>query len=174
METKKKNSKYTKMWIVPTIVVYIVGIAILLWGMCNFFASCSPRIVEKVVTEVEYRDRVVHDTATVEITKEVEKIVTRDTVSHLENTYASSDAVVSDGFLTHSLESRPQIIKVPVEVHVTDTIVKEAQIYTEIQQVEKPLSWWQSFKLDAFWWLVGATVVLIGLVFLIMKLKTLF
>ena len=45
------------------------------------------------------------------VEKEVEKIVTRDTVSHLENSWAKSDAVVSDGFLSHSLESIPQIVK---------------------------------------------------------------
>lgn len=164
METKK-NNKYTKMWIVPTILVYVVSIAILLWGMCSFFASCSPRIVEKVVTEVEYRDRVVHDTATVEITKEVEKIVTRDTVSHLENTYAKSDALVSGGFLTHSLESIPQIIEVPYEVHVTDTLVKEAQIIEKEVNVEQPLSAWKSFEIKAFWWLVGGIVLLLLIIF---------
>ena len=102
---------------------------------------------------------------------EVEKIVTKDTASHLENTYAKSDAIVSGGFLSHSLESKPQIIIVPVEVHVTDTLYKEAEIRTETVEVEKPLSWWQKFRIDAFWWLIGAIVLLIGLVFLIMKIK---
>lgn len=89
---------------------------------------------------IVYRDRVVHDTAIVEITKEVEKIVTRDTVSHLANRWAKSDAMVSDGFLHHSLESIPQIIQVPVEVHVTDTLWKESEIHTEYVEVEKPLT----------------------------------
>ena len=69
----------------------------------NLLFSCSPKIVEKIETKVEYRDRVVHDTTTFEIPVEVEKIVTRDTVSHLENTYARSDASVSGGYLQHSL-----------------------------------------------------------------------
>ena len=120
--------------------------------------ACSPRIIEKVVTEIEYRDRIVHDTTEVKIPYEVEKIVTRDTVSHLENTYAKSDAVVSDGFLSHSLESKPQIIKVPVEVHVTDTIIKESEIKTEIKYIEKPLSWWQNTQIRGFKW---ATLLLI-------------
>lgn len=126
-------------------------------------ASCSPRNCpeSQTTTIIEYRDRVVHDTTTVEIPKEVEKIVTKDTTSHLENTYAKSDAIVSGGFLTHSLESKPQIIKVPVEVHVTDTLYKESEIYTEYVPVEKPLSWWQKFRMDAFWWLLGAVVLLL-------------
>lgn len=127
--------------------------------------ACSPRIVERIVTEVEYRDRIVHDTARVEIPYEVEKIVTRDTVSHLENSFAKSDAVVSGGFLSHSLESKPQYIRVPVEVHVTDTLIRESEIRTEIKEVEKPLSKWKSLKLVAFWWLVTAVAALLLWVF---------
>lgn len=120
-------------------------------------AGCSPRIVETVRTEIEYRDRVVHDTTKVEIPYEVEKIVTRDTASHLENSYAKSDAVVSGGFLSHSLESIPQTILVPVEVKVTDTLWRESkEAQTEkLVEVEKPLTWWQKFRLRAFWWLLG-------------------
>lgn len=127
--------------------------------------ACSPRIVERIVTEVEYRDRIVHDTARVEIPYEVEKIVTRDTVSHLENSFAKSDAVVSGGFLSHSLESKPHYISVPVEIHVTDTLIRESEIRTEIKEVEKPLSKWKSAKLDAFWWLVMIVVGLLIYVF---------
>ena len=124
-------------------------------------SGCSPKIVEKVVTRVEYRDRVVHDTATVEVPVEVEKIVTRDTTSHLENNWAKSDAMVSDGFLHHSLESKPRIIQVPVEVHVTDTLWKEQEIKEVEKLVEKELTWWQRFRMEAFPWLLLAVVVLL-------------
>ena len=136
-------------------------------------AGCSPKIVEKIVTQIEYRDRIVHDTATVKIPYEVEKIVTRDTSSHLETTYAKSDAVVSEGFLHHSLESIPKIIKVPVEVHVTDTLYRESEIKTEYVEVEKKLNWFQRMKLDAFWWLVLGLGVSLLWIFrkLIFKIK---
>lgn len=111
--------------------------------------GCSPRIVEKTVTEtkVEYRDRVVHDTTTFTVEKEVEKIVTRDTSSHLENRWAKSDASVSDGLLTHSLESKPQVVEVPYEVTVTDTlyITKESQTITK--EVPRKLNRWQRFSM---------------------------
>ena len=132
--------------------------------MC-LLASCSPRIIKEVHTEIEYRDREVHDTATVEIPVIIEKNITRDTVSHLENTYAKSDAMVSQGLLFHSLESKPQIIKVPVTVHVTDTLYKEAQIEEKIVEAEKPLSWWQKFRIEAFWWLSGAVLLLLAWTF---------
>ncbi len=136
----------------------------LLFAVC-LLASCSPRIIKEVHTEIEYRDREVHDTATVEIPVIIEKNITRDTVSHLENTYAKSDAMVSQGLLFHSLESKPQVIKVPVTVHVTDTLYKEAQIEEKIVEVEKPLSWWQKFRMEAFWWLSGAVLLLLAWTF---------
>ena len=155
-----KKDKYTSKWILPTAILYVVLIGIAVLFVVGI-SSCSPKIVEKVVTQIEYRDRVVHDTAKVEIVREVEKVVTLDTASHLENKYAKSDALVSGGLLSHSLESIPQIIEVPVEIHVTDTIVKDAEIHTETVEVEKPLSWWKAFKIGAFWWLLGAVVLLL-------------
>ena len=118
-------------------------------------AGCSPKIVEHTVTKIEYRDRYVHDTATVQVPYEVVKNVTLDTLSHLENTYAKSEAVVSKGVLSHSLESKPQIIKVPVEVRVTDTVYTEATTITETKYVEKELTPWQNFRMKSFGWLLG-------------------
>lgn len=147
-------------------------VAVILAVIVAVFA-CSPKVIVQKEVITEYRDRIVHDTATVEIPVEVEKIVTKDTASHLENTYAKSDAVVSEGLLHHSLESIPQIIKVPVEVHVTDTLYKEAEIHTETVEVEKPLTWWQKFRIGAFWWLVGAVVLLLLWTFRKLIFKTL-
>ena len=130
-----------------TIEIFLACIFVIL-----FACACSPKVVEHVTTKIEYRDRVVHDTATVEIPYEVEKIVTRDTASHIENTYAKSDAKVEGGFLHHSLETKPQKLPVPVTIHVTDTLWKESEVITEIKEVkvEKPLSWWKKLKLDTF------------------------
>lgn len=124
-------------------------------------SSCSPKIVERVETRIEYRDRVVKDTVVFEIGKEVEKVLALDTASHLENTYAKSDAVVSQGLLMHSLESKPQVIKVPYEVRITDTVYTESATITETVEVEKELTWWQRFRLDAFWWLFWAVILLL-------------
>ena len=147
-------------------------VAVILAVIVAVFA-CSPKVIVQKEGSTEYRDRIVYDTATVESPVEVEKIVTKDTASHLENTYAKSDAAVSGGFLHHSLESIPQIIKVPVEVHVTDTLYKEAEIHTETVEVEKPLTWWQKFRIGAFWWLVGAVVLLLLWTFRKLIFKTL-
>ena len=162
MNSKRKNdvvggNNQDNSWIgCATIAVVLFVIAIL--GGLMMLAGCSPKVIVQKEVVTEYRDRIVHDTTTVEIPLEVEKVVTRDTASHLENTYAKSDAVVSGGLLSHSLESNPQIIRIPVEVHVTDTLYKEAEIRTETVEVEKPLSWWQKFRIGAFWWLLGGLI----------------
>lgn len=132
--------------------------------------SCGilkPRIEYRDSIRVEIRERIVVDTARVEIVKEVEKIVTLDTASHLENTYAKSDAVVSGGTLSHSLESIPQVIKVPVAVPVHDTtyIEKEAQIVEK--EVPMKASWWERVRMDSWYILLGLLVALL----LILKLK---
>lgn len=136
--------------------------------------SCgTPKNLPQVTTEhtdsvrVEYRDRIIHDSIPYEVPIEIEKVITRDTASHLENRFAVSDAVVSNGFLSHSLETKAQKIYVPYEVHVTDTLVfeKEAEIRTVTVEVEKNLTWWQKFRLGAFWWLLG--LALVGWLFLL-------
>ena len=128
-----------------------------------FLFSCSaPKVIYKTNTEyrdsvrVEVHERLVHDTVSVEIPKEVEKIVTRDTVSRLENTYAKSEAIVSGGFLHHSLESKPQIVYVPVEVPVADTTTThvssavEVSEETKVEYRDKPLTWLQKTEIYGF------------------------
>ena len=129
-------------------------LVVVLFSLLSGCSLLRPKVITKIEKEVEYRDREVHDTATVEIPIEVERIVTRDTSSHLENSFAKSDAVVSGGYLHHSLESIPQIIRVPVVVHVTDTIYREKEAVETIKEVkvEKPLSWSQKAKIGAFPW----------------------
>ena len=140
-------------------------------------SSCSPKIVERVVTVtrdstiVEVHERVVHDTARVEIPKIVEVNVTPADSSHLENEFAVSDAWVEDGVLHHSLRTKPQVIEVPVAVQVSDTTTthehfeKTDSTTLEPVEVEKPLSWWKKFKLGAFWPLCGALILLLAWVF---------
>lgn len=131
-------------------------------------ASCCPKHYPSVIeyrdsVRVEIRERLVHDTVKFEVPVIIEKNVTRDTVSHLENDWAQSDAELKDGFLWHSLETKGKTIYLPVEVPVHDTtyIEKEAQVITETKEVEKPLTAWQKFRLKGFWWLLGLCIGLL-------------
>ena len=139
--------------------------------------SCSPKIVEKIVTEVrdttivEIHERIVHDTVKVEIPVIIENNVTPADSSHLENDYAVSDAYVKDGLLHHSLRTKGGTIEVPVDIPVADTATthnhyeNHEDTHERIKEVEKPLSRWKSFKLDSFWWLILMISALLGWTF---------
>lgn len=124
---------------------------VLLAILGQLFVSCSPRILPpaevKDSVRVEIRERTVHDTAYVEIPVIKEVNMTRDSSSHLENPYATSDAVVEKGVLRHSLETRPQKIFVPVEVPVHDTTYVHVKAETIVKEVPAQLTKWQAFQI---------------------------
>ena len=144
---------------------------------CSLLRKSLEKTVVVTVTETKdsiiIRDRIIHDTARVEIPVITEKNVTKDDSSHLENQYAVSDAVVKDGLLFHTLRTKPQTIAAPLEIHVADTSTTHetyerrdsTATRTEIKEVEKPLSRWKSFKLGAFWWLILTICGLLGWIF---------
>ena len=136
---------------------------------CSLLRKAFEKTVIVTVTETKdsiiIRDRYIHDTAKVEIPIYIEKNVTKDDSSHLENPFAISDAWVKDGLLHHSLRTRGGTIDVPVDVHVSDTttIHESSESHEELHEkevyIEKPLTWWQKFRIDAFWWLLGGLVL---------------
>lgn len=137
----------------------------LLIALALVAVSCSPKVFPTEVRDsvrVEIRERLVHDSVYVEIEKQVEKIVTRDTLSHLENDYAESDAAYIGGILSHSLSSKPQRIYVPYTVEVHDTAYVETHAETIVQEVNR-LTKWQSFSMVLGWILGGLLVLLVAL-----------
>lgn len=153
-----------------SILAVFVALAALLPG-------CSPKITERIVTVtrdttiVEVHERVIHDTARVEIPIIKEVNVTPADSSHLENEFAVSDAWVEGGLLHHSLRTKQQTIDVPVEIQVADTTTthdhyeKNDSTAIETVEVEKPLSWWQKARIGAFWWLAGALALALCWIF---------
>ena len=129
--------------------------------------SCCRKVYPPVIyrdsVRVEVHERLVHDTVAIEVPKIVEKNVTRDTISHLENEWAQSDAELKDGFLWHSLATKGKTVYVPVQVPVHDTLIVEKEAVETIKEVEveKPLSWWERLKIGAFWWLLGGFIALL-------------
>ena len=123
------------------LVVCLVMLALLVFVM--FSASgCSPRIVERVVVQ--------HDTTRVVVRDSIrfydrDSIYIRekgDTVYQYVEKWRWRDRVHIDTFY------KVQIDSVAVER------IKEVP-------VEQPLSWWESFKLGAFWYLCGAILLLL-------------
>ena len=102
-------------------------------------------------TKVEVRvdKEFVVDTAWVELPVIIEKEVTLDTASVLENKYARSEAVISAGRLTHVMETKPvkEPVKIVKEIERRDSIVFRDRVVKEEVTVERKLSWWQSLKM---------------------------
>ena len=136
-------------------VVYAVGMAVLLYCL----ASCGvhkPVIVsQKDSIRVEIRERIVRDTAYVQIPAQFSSIITRDTVSVIELKFAKSTAAVRDGFLEHSLETTPDTVKVPVYIHVHDTTRVEIKGDTEYVEVERQPTKWENFLEVCGWIFLG-------------------
>ena len=114
---------------------------------CSSLRQVTP--TEKIVTESRVETVFQTDTVYLEVPKIVEKVVTKDTVSVLENEFAKSAASVSDGLLAHSLETKP--FQKPVEVQ-TKTVYRDSVIFKDVVvyetvEVEKELSRWQTFKM---------------------------
>ena len=126
--------------------------------------------VDSTKLEVHTETRYVHDTAYVELPVIIEKVATLDTTSTLENTYAKSEAVMTNGILRHSLETKPVSVPVKVETKevVRDSIVFRDRVQTQTVEVEKKLNWWQKLKLKAGG--VFLLLTLIGIVYIIVNL----
>ena len=123
---------------------------------------------EKIIAETRIETVFQTDTVFLEVPKIVEKIVTADTVSVLENDFARSAAEVSDGLLSHSLETKP--VKQPVEVQTKivyrDSVIVKDNVIVQTVEVEKPLSGWQSFKMAMGGWMLGIIIFMIVCVIL--------
>lgn len=118
-------------------------------------SACStvrqlPSVTDSTKVEVRIVEKIVKDTAWVELPVIKEKAVTLDTASVLENKYAKSEASVSGGVLTHSLSTKP--VREPVAVEykevVRDSIVYRDRIETQTVEVERKLTWWQKTKMN--------------------------
>ena len=123
---------------------------------------------EKILVETRIETVYKTDTVYLEVPKIVEKIVTADTVSVLENEYAKSEASVSEGLLAHSLETKP--VKQPVEVQTQvvyrDSVIVKDNVIVQTVDVEKPLTGWQSFKMTMGGWMLGLIIFMIVCVIL--------
>ena len=123
---------------------------------------------EKILVETRIETVYKTDTVYLEVPKIVEKIVTADTVSVLENEYAKSEVSVSEGLLAHSLETKP--VKQPVEVQTQvvyrDSVIVKDNVIVQTVEVEKPLTGWQSFKMAMGGWMLGLIIFMIVCVIL--------
>lgn len=129
----------------------------------TFACSTVRQLPSTDSTKVEVRTETVtvHDTAYVELPVIIEKVATLDTTSTLENKFARSEASVSAGILSHTLETKPVQLPVQVETKIVykDSLVYRDRVQTQTVEVEKKLTAWQQAKMK----LGSVALLLIGL-----------
>ena len=129
---------------------------------------------EKIITETRIETVFQTDTVFLEVPKIVEKIVTADTVSVLENDFAMSSASVSDGLLSHSLETKPvqQPVEIQTQIVYRDSVIFKDVVVYETVEVEKELTGWQSFKMKMGGWFLGilSLLALAAIIWIIIKI----
>lgn len=151
-------------------------IALLLNSACH--TSKNGTIHPVVVTNtdnnrVEYIEilRIDTITVTIEIPVESVKQIVPDSTSHLETSFAESDAWINpDGTLGHSINNKnlsiPKDVTVPVkdtQTNNTSESIKEIPVpYPEPVYIEREFSRWEKFRLGSFWYMAGIIVVSLG------------
>lgn len=162
----------------------------LLYGiiMALIISLCGCRTVKSSVNEkentsdsvrIEYREKIVKVPVTVyvEVPVEEKEKITKDSTSHLETSFAVSDAsmIWIDGvpFLRHSLANKAQKIEKKDSVAVVEKekmVWKTRRVtYNKTVTLEKQLSKWQQFKVD-----YGGWAIIITFLFFIYGLVRLF
>lgn len=134
------------------------------------FAGCAAkRVITKDIQQdsvsVEVRETTVYitDTVEVEIPYIVERNVTLDTISYLENDYAISGAIIEGAYLTHTLATKPQLRRVQIKTPQLrrDSVVYR-NFYRDVEvEVERQLSFLQKAQISGFWLLLVTTLFLL-------------
>lgn len=157
------------------LLIPILLAALLLCGCAaTRHVSDSVNSEERDSVRVETVTIYVPDTVFVEIPAQTAERETRDSVSNLENDYATSEARINpDGSLYHNLKTKPQ--KKPVEfqkpVERRDSIVYRERVrtetVTETVEVPRQLTWFQKTSIYGFW----AAIIFLMIVYTIKRLK---
>lgn len=144
--------------------IFLIMAAVLLVGGCSPGKHLAKTQQQQDSTRVEVRKEIVYvpDTVYLEIPAQTAERTTRDSTSHLENDYATSDARInSDGTLYHDLRTKPQEKEIPVEVpkERKDSIIYRNIEVEKIVPVERELTKWQKTQMRGFWVVLVVLVV---------------
>lgn len=151
--------------------VFIFGLSILLAVVTG---CCQPKALtttlnDSTTIKTNHTKEIVKDTVYVEIPLIVEKRITRDTVSIIENDYARTEALIEQGYLHHSLETKPQERPVVIEtvIEYRDSIVEKERL-VEVEKVvtevvAKPDSWFEKLQKTIFWAVVALLSAFVAL-----------
>lgn len=149
---------------------FTLMLAVIIALVMMLCCSCrSKHEVVREVTVIETHDSIhyVHDTLYFDVPVQTAQVVTHDSVSVLENDYAVSEVQLNkDGTLSHKLNTKPQSVPVPFDKPIEtkiQTIYKDREVKIPMP-VEKELTAWQKFRLNAFWVLVAVAIAALAFV----------
>ena len=116
-------------------------------------AACasSRQVASSETVRIETKTETVYvpDTVIIERPQIVQQNITTDTVSVLDNRYAHSEAAVSSGRLSHSLEAKPVKDSVTVQTKIVyrDSVQIVDRYLLEEVEVPAKLSGWQKLRM---------------------------
>lgn len=131
---------------------------------CKHITASQEVRQDSTHTEVVTKTYFVTDTVFLEIPAQTAERTTADSVSQLENDYATSEARINpDGTLYHDLKTKPQDIpkEVQTPVELKDSIVYRYKYRDRVKtvEVERELTWWQKIQMYGFWVAIAAMLV---------------
>ena len=154
--------KNEKIPLAITIAIFaFIATVMLLFSSCRTGKVVVVEARDSVRVEERVREIKVTDTLFVEVPMQKESTTVRDSMSHLENDYAISDArIMADGSLYHSLETKPRTDTLTQELSVQakDSIIYREKVIPKIYPVEKELNWFVRMRI----WLGNIMLVLIS------------
>jgi len=155
--------KYTRRVILSTLCVYLLTSCAILRPPVQVDIRDSTVVHYKDSTIVCIRDSIVLVPVPAESSSAV---LPPDFHSHVETSIAESDAYVADGLLHHEIRNKSGAM-LPAVVPVTTTaqVIRDESDHTGLttrtitKEVERKLTWWQRFRIGAFWWLLAFALI---------------
>ena len=156
--------------------IVVIGICFMAPSCCVCRQTPAQQTIIKDSVAVHIKDSVSVRDSVVFVQMPIENsqnILPQMLPSHLETSLAESDAWVDSLGLHHTLKNKakPIEVHVPVTEHFTETETQHETDTTNIipVEVERDFTWWERFRLRAFWWLFGIAICLAGLMVLTLR-----
>lgn len=144
----------------------IIAVLLLLLTGCG---TVKEVVKTEIETKIEYRDSIAYRDSIIRVPIPLEKdqaIVHVGDTSKLETSVAQSVAFIGkDGELHHTLQNKKgtldAMVKIPTRTIWTNVTNSKSETLTRTITLENPLTWWQKVKIQAFWPLLLACVLLL-------------
>ena len=144
-------------------IILIVMLIVLLIGCAPNRMLQTASVADSTNVKVIHLIDQVKDTVYVDIPQIIERNVTRDTTSHIENEYAKSDAMIDDGLLWHTLETKPQkkIVEIIKEIEYVERDAEHKKVVVEYvdRLIEKDDTKFEKIQKTVFWMVLTSIII---------------